>query len=324
LSEGQGGKVKMPLVSVIMSSYNYERYISRAIESVLSQTFADFELLIIDDGSRDSSRDIIQRYSRQDSRIRYIFHGSNTGIAKVYNEGIQASKGKFIAFIDSDDLWARDKLQKQIDILKDDENLVVWSEGEIINKDDEPVGTRFTQLHKATGKRKTGYVFNELVKGNFVFLSSAIFRKDNLDSIRFNEDIRHLNDFVFFLDLSRRYDFCFIDEPLAKYRIHGGNISLKKMEIWNEDGIQANEYILAKYGADLSRKLRSRLLCVSALLYTRTGRFRESFRCMYEGIKTYPLNVYYLMILPVSMAKYRLQETFINRWDTYRQLAKTN
>lgn len=304
-----------------MTSYNYERYISRSIECVLNQTFADFELIIIDDGSRDSSREIIQKYARQDPRVKYIFHQSNRGIANTYNEGIGASAGKFIAFNDSDDLWASDKLEKQIGMLKKNENLVIWTEGEIINKIDETVGKKFTELHKATGKKKSGHIFDELVKGNYLFLSSTIFKKDNLKGIKFNADIKQMNDFAFFLDLSRQYDFQFIEEPLTMYRIHGSNITLKNRAAWNADVVRVNEYILTKYRADLSEKQVSRLLCVSGLAYARTGQYRDSLKHILEGIKAYPLHAYYLLFVPVSMMKYRLHDTFINRWDMYRRLA---
>src|SRR5665647_2754849 len=100
----------MPLVSVVMPSYNHEEFVSESIESVLGQDFDNLELIIVDDASTDSSRQIIQKYAEEDTRIRVILHEANRGIAKTLNDGTEAAKGKFIAIIASDDVWARDKL----------------------------------------------------------------------------------------------------------------------------------------------------------------------------------------------------------------------
>src|SRR5665647_3930572 len=104
----------VPLVSVCMQTWNSERFIAEAIESVLGQDFADIELIIVDDGSTDATRQIIERYAKQDPRIRAIFHERNLGMSKAWNDGIDAAKGKFIAHIDSDDVWVPNKLTKQL------------------------------------------------------------------------------------------------------------------------------------------------------------------------------------------------------------------
>ncbi|OPY27803.1 MAG: Glycosyltransferase AglE [Methanocella sp. PtaU1.Bin125] len=311
----------MPLVSVIMTSYNYGRYIAQAIESVLFQTFTDFELIVIDDGSDDDSREIIERYGRRDPRVKSVFHRSNEGAAYTYNEGIALSRGKFVAFLDSDDLWAGDKLEKQLDILKNNENLVVWSEGEIIDKNGAPTGKTFTSLHKATGRRKTGRIFDELVKGNFIFVSSTIFKKDNLQGVLFGSGVNHMIDFPVYLDLSRRHDFHFIEEPLAKYRIHGGNITLKDPEAWNSDALLINGYILSKYGAELDNRMISKLMCYSGMSYSKEGNYRRSFECLCAGIRARPLNAYYLLVLPISVTKFRLRRSLANWRATHQPTA---
>jgi glycosyltransferase involved in cell wall biosynthesis len=304
-----------------MTSYNYENYISKAIESVLDQTFTDLELIVLDDSSVDASRDIIRNYASQDSRVKYVFHHANRGIGNTINEGIETAAGKFIAFLDSDDLWARDKLEKQLAILEKDEDLVVWTDGEIINRDNRPVGLRFTGLHRATEKKKTGAIFDEIVKGNFILFSSLMFKKDNLKGLRFNTGIRYFGDFTFSLDLAANYNFHFIDECLTKYRIHGNNITLKNRKAGNTELIKIYEYILDRYRARLDRKLLSRLMCFSSVLYSREERYQDSLSCLYYGIKMNPLNAYYLLLLPVSLMKYFLWNRFAGRWDPFRRLA---
>ena len=156
----------MPLVSVIMPSYNHERYISEAIESVLNQTFTDFEFIIIDDASKDKSKELIKAYEEQDSRIRAFFHKENKGIARTMNECLEESKGNFIAFFASDDVWVKEKLEKQLEVLNKNEDFIVWSEGELIDAQGNPTGETFTQMHNAFKRIKSGDIFEELLKDN--------------------------------------------------------------------------------------------------------------------------------------------------------------
>jgi glycosyltransferase involved in cell wall biosynthesis len=213
----------MPLVSVIIPSYNHERYVAESIESVLRQDFDDFELIIIDDASTDASRQIVQRYERDDSRIRAIFHEANCGIAKTVNDGIEAARGKFIAFSASDDVWMESKLSKQLKAMERDENLVVWSEGELIDDAGRPLGKSFSDKQRSASRKKSGAIFQELLKGNYVFGTTLLFKRENLGAIRFDERLLYLNDHKFALDLARKRDFYYIAEPLARYRIHGRN-----------------------------------------------------------------------------------------------------
>jgi len=138
----------LPLVSVVMTSYNHEKFISGAIESVLNQTFKDLELIVVDDNSWDRSRVIIEEFAKKDERIRKIFHQKNCGIAKTANDGLRNSNGKFIAFIASDDLWMKDKLEKQFKILERDEDLIVWCNSAIIDDDSEFTGEKSSEKYK--------------------------------------------------------------------------------------------------------------------------------------------------------------------------------
>ena len=169
-----------PCVSIIMTSWNYEKYLSSAIQSVLSQTFPDFELIVIDDGSNDSSREIIRDFQKQDDRIRVLFHDTNYGIARSMNDGINMAKGTFIASIDADDVWVADKLQQQLDVLSKYENYVVWSEGTIIDAAGQPTGKTFTQIVPDAQRRKNGYIFEDLISGNFINSSTRILKRKNI------------------------------------------------------------------------------------------------------------------------------------------------
>ena len=141
----------MPLVSVLMACYNHERFVSEAIESVLGQTFEDYELIIMDNGSEDGSLQIIKNYNKKDDRIKTIFNAENIGTPKSQNELIESAKGKFICRIDSDDVWVENKLEKQLEVIKQDENLVVWTEAEII---DVKASQLIKNLHKCIQAKK--------------------------------------------------------------------------------------------------------------------------------------------------------------------------
>ncbi|OPY27798.1 MAG: Glycosyltransferase AglE [Methanocella sp. PtaU1.Bin125] len=286
-----------------MPSYNHERYIARSIESVLDQTFPDLELIVVDDASRDGSVEIIGRYLRKDSRVRAVCHESNQGIARTLNEGIELATGQFIAFLASDDVWAEHKLEKQMGVLGRDENMVVWSEGEIIDGGGRPLGQTFTALLRARGKRKAGRIFSELLPGNYIFGSSLIMKRDNLRDIRFDTGLKYLNDFSFYLDLSAKYDFYFFDEPLVRYRLHGTNSTGREPDVWDRETLMMYDRILAKYGPVISKRLRSRLLCLSSLAYSRMGKPGMAIRALCKGIMAYPIHAYYLVLLCKHIAR---------------------
>ncbi len=106
------------LVSVIIPTYNSEKYIRKTVLSALNQSYERLEIVIVDDFSKDNTREVIKEIAKQDNRIRFIFHERNQGAATARNTGIKNAKGQYIAFLDSDDTWFPDKIKKQVDILK--------------------------------------------------------------------------------------------------------------------------------------------------------------------------------------------------------------
>jgi glycosyltransferase involved in cell wall biosynthesis len=265
---------KTPLVSVVMPSYNHEKFIAEAISSVLGQDFSDFELLIVDDASPDASRQIIQKYAAEDFRIRVILHETNRGIAKTMNDGIDIAKGKFVAIIDSDDVWAKDKLTKQLAVAVSNEDFVIWSEGEVIDDKGQPIGLSFSELNKTVYKKKSGHIFEDLLLGNYIFGSTLFCKKHNLAGIRFDERLRYLNDYKFALELAQKWDFYYVAEPLAKYRIHDrstlgrrlngsaiGSITNPKLEervrISMMEEVTVREQMLQQYDNTVSTKTKA-------------------------------------------------------------------
>ncbi len=247
----------MVLVSVLLPSYNHEKFISETIDSVLAQTFKDFEFIIIDDFSRDRSKEIIKEYKEKDNRIKFLFHNENIGISKTENELLNMAKGKYIAFLNSDDVWDKKKLEKQLKVLESNENLIIWTEGEIIDRNSKPIGTKFTEKYSASRKKKSGNIFEELLYDNFIFFASLMFKKENLGDLRFNEKFNIINDYQLEVALAKKYDYFFISEPLAKYRVHEYNT------IYSENQVPIiKEYILIfklfleKYSENIPNKIK--------------------------------------------------------------------
>ena len=303
------GKVftNMPLVSVVMSCYNHERFVSEAIESVLEQTFADFEFIIIDNGSKDSSPKIIKDYSRKDDRIKASFHAENMGIPKTYNELMDNATGKFIARIDSDDVWVKDKLEKQLEVMEQDDNLVVWTEAEIIDAESLFTGQRFTQLYESA--EKNGQIFDELLSGNYVFCSSMMYKRENLDGVRYDENINYINDHKFNLDLAYRYEYYFIPEVLSKYRLHGENTIFSDRAGWNRDCMVLGKSLVQDYG-DRFNSNENRKSLVQLVFGTPVYK-------MFEEDPWNKSNLIYLVVLPFYAVNLLIR-------NYVQQMGKTN
>jgi glycosyltransferase involved in cell wall biosynthesis len=248
----------MVLVSILMASYNHEKYLSETIESVLNQSFKDFELIILDDFSKDNSRTIIENYERKDKRIKGFFHEENMGIASTLNDLFSKTSGKYVSYVDSDDVWDRLKLEKQLAILEKNDSIVVWCEGEIIDENSISTGKTFTQMHFASNKKKSGRIFEELLYANFIFDSSVIHRRDFLEGIQFDERMKYLSQYKFLVDLAKNHQFFFIKKPLAKYRVHGNNSNMwaDKKES-NQDIAIIYDYFLREYGKEISQKIKA-------------------------------------------------------------------
>jgi glycosyltransferase involved in cell wall biosynthesis len=271
----------MPLVSVVMSSYNHEKFISEAIESVLGQDFNDLELIIVDDASTDSSRQIIHKYEAKDSRIRVILHEANWGIAKTVNEGMAAAKGEFLAHTASDDVWMKDKLSKQLTVLESNEDLIVSSDGEIIDESGQPVGLSFSEL-MTLSVSKSGDIFQEVLSGGHVFTTTLLYKRANVGSIVLDERLTYANDWKFTLDLAAKYEFYYIQEQLAQYRIHANNTwglngpEGGKKRLVDQEFILVREYKLSQYPHRMSAEAKATELEQLGSLYFALGQDRKA------------------------------------------------
>ena len=209
----------MPEVSILTAAFNNGKYIEEMIESVLSQTFSDWELIIIDDGSTDDTKKKVGAYLN-DSRINYVWQ-MNQGQAAARNRAYQLSKGKYIAILDSDDYWESTKLQKQMELLDIHPNVgLVYTNGFNIDEG----GIKFEKQWVI--KDISNDPLPELILiNNPIYFSSVLFNRNYLDSYKLQEDsIKCSDELITLLRVAlRSRRFAYIPEPLTFYRIHNSS-----------------------------------------------------------------------------------------------------
>ncbi len=308
----------MVLVTVLLASYNHERYISEAIESVLNQSFTDLELIIIDDYSADSSRDIIRKFHEQDSRVKPIFHSQNLGIARTGNDGLKEAKGKYLTFIGSDDVWFPFKLEKQIDLIKGQEDKILWSEGQVIDGEGTSTGQVMTEL-LCSPKKKDGDLFQELLREDFIFGQSVLLKTKYAQEVAFNENYRFVNDHLFFVALSREHEFVFYPEALAKYRLHGKNSTLKYPDVWFRERIVLRNSFIKQYGAEISPQTLADIYYKIGYAYSGLEEKKLAKRFYLKAISVDPLRTHSLLFLIRALTN---GEGFMGSLleDSYRRL----
>ena len=210
-----------PLISIIVPVYNGKKYIEKTVETFIAQTYENFELLLINDGSTDDSLLIIEGLAKKDKRIR-VLDKPNGGIAHARNFGINLSQGEFVAFCDQDDFWLPTKLEKQVPLLEQSKVGLVYSWA--MKEFTHPVNNRIT-VEKHNGRNQ---VFKSLVLENLIPTCSVIVRKSLLEQVGFfdeQKDLMGVDDWNLWLRLSLITEFDFVEEALSIHVFHGSNYS---------------------------------------------------------------------------------------------------
>lgn len=184
-----------PVVSIITPAYNAARFLRATLDSAISQTFSDWEMLLIDDCSTDSTSEIIREYADRDSRIRPMKTVTNTGIpSEVRNIGIRAAQGRYIAFLDADDIWLPNKLEEQVECIRRHDCGMVFSDYEKMDEDG--------MLAGRIVKGPDSVTYRQLLGGNVILQSSGLFDVEKVGKPEFM-DIHH-EDFKFWLDVLKK------------------------------------------------------------------------------------------------------------------------
>jgi len=209
-----------PLVSVIIPTYNKSQYLREAIKSVLNQTYKNIEVIVVDDGSTDNTKEIVESFN--DSRIIYIFQ-ENKGPAIARNTGIKKAQGEYIAFLDSDDLWLKEKLEKQVDFMEKNSEIgllgtgcyEVTDKGKIIGKKIFPIKNKILQ--------------KDLIKYNSFIQSSVMIRKEVFDKVGlYDKSFRESEDYELWLRIAGNYKVRNLAEALTIKRYYREGLSPAK------------------------------------------------------------------------------------------------
>ena len=256
----------MPKVSVNIPCFNSARFIEETLNSVLSQTYADFEIIVMDDGSTDDTGRIVNSFG--DSRIKYSYK-NNEGLSETRNKGIFASSGQYIAFLDHDDIWLPRKLEKQVAMLEEGDLGLVFSDCYILRDGKKEKMTYFDRC-----RPERGVVFEDLLleSSNFIPLSTVVMRRDAFKEIGyFKKEFRIGEEYELFLRAADKYRFDYIDEPLAAYRIHENNFSGRK-ELFVTEALDILE-LWKKRRPELSCRMKDRFLKKEAALLGEAASF---------------------------------------------------
>jgi glycosyltransferase involved in cell wall biosynthesis len=214
----------MVKISIIIPSYNNEKFLPECIESVLVQTFTDFELIIVEGGSKDNSIKIIQKYVEMDNRIHVIIHPYNMGVSKARNDGILASKGEFIAIFDSDDVMLPTRVEELYSEISKDPNYgLAHSDVYVIDEHGAING-------KIIGKEQysKGHICGEVLKRRGCHIGYPIFRKKCLiQTGLYDENLRGGEDYDLYTRITQCFPVAYVQKPLIFYRRHGSNASSK-------------------------------------------------------------------------------------------------
>jgi glycosyltransferase involved in cell wall biosynthesis len=246
------------MVSVIIPAFNSEKYISQAIESVLNQTYQNFELIIVNDGSTDRTEEIIQNYL---NGHLYIYQ-KNKGVAAARNTGISASKGEYIAFLDSDDIWLPKKLELQVHYL------TMHLDTDLVYADYSTFNDRGILEENLTLARQLprpcGYIFHTLLFKCFFQTSTVMIRRNVLDKVgMFDEQFFVGEDYDLWLRISAEHRIGYLPEVVAKYRQHSPSITARDLPTYKPWEIKVIEKALKMFPQEktkiFSRKLKKRL-----------------------------------------------------------------
>ena len=268
-----------PTVSVVIPTYNRASMLGRAIRSVVSQTFQDLEVLVVNDGSTDGTDAIVHSFN--DERIVYLRHEMNLGGSVACNTGIRQAKGEYIALLDDDDEWLPTKLERQVELFQKDtrgevgvvdcDYVAVWDDREVVVK------------------ARDGWLYEDLLSLRCgICASSALFRRASLDGGRlFDERYPVPEDRDFFVQIARRYKFARVPESLVRvYRHDGPHLNVPKYQLdirrnfmhKHQEELRRRPAVLARYNGSLGK------------IYLALGDAESARREFFRALKLDPLN----------------------------------
>lgn len=216
--------MKNNLISIVTPIYNGEKYISQTIESVINQSYTDWEMIIVDDGSKDNSPEIIKRYIQKDKRVKLI-HQSNAGSAAARNNALRNTQGQYICFLDADDILDKTFLERQIYFLRCKNAAIVYASYRRINENGQEILKPFIVPDKVS--------YKDLLKTCSISCLTTIFDKKRIGEVFFDETLKSMrDDYVFWLNLLKKIDYAYGNkEVLASYRVFTNSTTGNKSKV---------------------------------------------------------------------------------------------
>jgi len=238
--------MRKPSISVLMPVYNAAPYLKEAIDSILSQTFSDFEFLIINDGSTDNSEEIILSYN--DTRIRYVKNEQNIKLIATLNRGIALCKGEYIARMDADDVSLPTRLETQFTFMESHPDVALCGSW-FVSLDNDHNISKYKPTHNEI-------MFQMLFQCHLCHPSLMLRRKNILYfDLKFDINFSHAEDYDFFVRIGRHFQLANIQEVLLKYRIHEGSVSAKHKSIQIENSIKIKQREFHNIGIEINNIL---------------------------------------------------------------------
>lgn len=307
----------MPRVSVVIPTYNRTDFVRPAILSVLNQTYQDFEIIVVDDGTTKNTSDLIT--ALHSKKIKYIRHEYNKGEAETRNTGILNSNGQYIAFLDDDDEWFSEKLKLQVNKIENSPQQIGliytgllgchYRENKLLYQ------WQYIPLHK-------GNTYYTLMKKNFIYTpSSVLIRRRCMEQIGlFNPEIAYGLDYDYWIRISEQFDFEYLAEPLVKYRLHENGLSNN-----NELKVQGAQDLAMKYGKQITANNYWRSIYLHlGIELCRKGEMKKGIYALSRSIRYYPTQKRSRFYFDISMLslinfkwtlvlKNKLRPYFLNR-----------
>ncbi|MDH2363809.1 glycosyltransferase family 2 protein [Priestia megaterium] len=217
------------LVSIVTPMFNSEKYIKDAINSVISQEYKNWEMIIIDDGSKDKSQEIVRKFILKDNRIKLFIQEQNSGVVAARNKGISQAQGRYLAFLDSDDMWHPKKLSMQVELMNREDVAFCFSSYEIM-RDNGQLSGKIIKVPKTVN-------YHQLLRGNIIGCLTVLIDQQKISSIKM-PNIRH-EDYATWLSILNTYNLTAygLNKPLAYYRRAENSLSSNKLKTirwsWN-------------------------------------------------------------------------------------------
>jgi glycosyltransferase involved in cell wall biosynthesis len=283
-----------PQVSVIIPTFNRRDYLPIALDSVLAQTYTDYEIVIIDDGSTDDTRDILAPYEQ---RIRY-FYQENRGIAAARNRGIEEARGTCIALLDSDDYWLPGKLACQVEGLEENPQ---WGMVATRCSSISPDG-RFRR-HNRPGK--SGWILTDLFKSNFIRTSSAMITRECLEQVGvFDTSLPECEEYDLWLRIAHRYPIGFINQPLTVYTDNPHGVSIDSLAGRHfRITVLEKEYLRKCIPPALYRRRMARNYHYLGRHYLRRGQRGEGRNYLRQALQLNPLDLKNLLHYTLTLLR---------------------